>query len=102
VTAPQRRSDDGSPGIAEVVRILEELRGDFRAMRTTMEATYQRQDVYKANREADRQVVTELRGDLNVIAEQQQWNRRIAVSGLLLPVMVIVIGAVILAAVGLQ
>jgi MFS-type transporter involved in bile tolerance (Atg22 family) len=99
---PQRRADDGAPGLAEVVRRLEEVVAELREMRRTMETTYMRQDVYKAQRQADQQTVKELRGDLDVIAEQQQWNRRIAVSGLLLPILVVVLGTVILAAVGLR
>jgi hypothetical protein len=101
VTSPQQRREDDHQ-LPEVVRRLEELITEFRDWRRIAETTYVRQDVYKAQRQGDQQTVKELRGDLNVIAEQQQWNRRIAVSGLLLPILVIVFGAVILAAVGLR
>lgn len=107
--APQRRADDAGPSLGEVARQIETLVSEVREMRRTMETTYVRQDVYEADRKtviearrADKQVVSELRGDLDTIAEQQQWNRRIAVSGLLLPILVLVLGAVILTAVGLQ
>lgn len=99
---PQRRAADDGPGLAEVVRILEELRAEFRESRVEMRSTYVRKDVYEAERKADLQVVAELRGDLDVIAEQQQWTRRAAITGVVLPIVVAVFLAVLLAAVGLQ
>lgn len=83
--------------LPEVVRRLEEVVAELREMRRTMEATYVRRDVYMLAHQALEDRVTDLRGDFDELLKQQAANRRLAVSGLALPVIATVIAALILA-----
>lgn len=80
-------SRQGDPAVGEFVRRLEEAVSEIRELRRTMEATYLRQDVYRAEQRGMNGLLKDVRADLDAIVEQQRANRRLAVSGIVFPVL---------------
>ena len=97
MTSPDRRFDQ-PPGLAELHRRLDGLDSELREQRRSLEATYVRLDVYRVEQAALLTVTAELRRDLDAIVEQQRANRRLAVSGIVLPALAGVLTALLLLA----
>ena len=95
---PQRRPADDGPTLGEVSRQLAEVAQQLRDLIDRLDLTYVRRDVYDAQREGDLRTLTELRRDADAIVDQQRQNRRLAVSGIVLPILSGLILAVLLAA----
>ncbi|MGZ4663579.1 MAG: hypothetical protein ACXV5Q_00635 [Frankiaceae bacterium] len=91
-------ADDG-PTLGEVVRRLEDVARQLAELTSRLDSTYLRKDLADANRASDVRVMTDLRTDLDAIVDQQRKNRNLAVAGFVLPVLVGVVTALILAAV---
>jgi hypothetical protein len=88
MTQPDRRADDITLG--EVVRRLDDVSRQLASLAARLDETYLRKDVYEVKH-------VNLRNDVDEILEQQQWNRRLAVSGIVVPVLATIIAALILA-----
>lgn len=89
MTHPDRRASDDIT-LGEVVRRLDDITRQLAGLADRLDETYLRKDVYEVKH-------VNLRHDVDEILEQQQWNRRLAVSGIVLPVLATVIAALILA-----
>jgi hypothetical protein len=84
--------------LGEVVRRLEEVSRQLTELVASLNTTYLRKDVYEVRQKVDEETMKELRVDLDAIVEQQRQNRRLALSGIVLPVLSVVVAALILAA----
>lgn len=84
------------PSPAEMMRRIEELLAEVKDVKRTIETTYTRSDVYAAQRAGDRAEVRALREDLDIIAAQRRQLVMLALSGLLLPVIVSIVVALVL------
>jgi hypothetical protein len=85
--------------LGEVVRRLDEVVKQLTALTVKLDETYLRRDVYEVQHTADDKVVKELRFDLDAIVDQQRQTRRLALSGIVLPVLATILAALILATV---
>lgn len=85
--------------IPEVVRRLDDITKQLAQLTDKLEATYLRKDVYQAERLGDQDRVKTLADDVDSIFENQRWNRRLAISGLVLPILTSIIAALLIAAV---
>ena len=81
---------DREPTLGEIARGLRELKASTDRLIETIERTYVRRDVHGAEQAAMEQRVGRVEERLN-------WTFRVAVSGLLLPVLVVLILAIIVA-----
>lgn len=106
---PQRRITDSEPGLAEVVRRLEEVVVELREMRRSMETTYVRLDVYDRDQSHSAAIAEDLRKDLDAVVleekqdrqrrdERERANRLLAISGIVLPILSGLVLALLLAA----
>lgn len=84
--------------LGEVVRRLEEVSRQLTELVANLNTTYVRKDVYEVQQKVDEETMKELRVDLDAIVEQQRQNRRLALSGVALPILTLVAAALILAA----
>ncbi|MCW2674777.1 MAG: hypothetical protein JWP14_3366 [Frankiales bacterium] len=84
--------------LGEVVRRLEEVSRQLTELVASLNTTYLRKDVYEVRQKVDEETMKELRVDLDSIVEQQRQNRRLALSGIVLPILTAVVAALILAA----
>ena len=84
------------PSPAEMMSRIEELLAEVKDVKRTIETTYTRSDVYAAQRAGDRAEVRALREDLDIIAAQRRQLVMLALSGLLLPVIVSIVVALVL------
>lgn len=88
MTTPERRADDITLG--EVVRRLDDVIRRLDGLTARLDDTYLRKDVYEVRHK-------NLREDVDQILDGQQWNRRLAVSGIVVPILATIIAAVLLA-----
>ena len=85
--------------LGEVIRRLDELSRSVITLADRLDVTYIRRDVYAVQRATDDENLRQLREDLDAIVKQQRENRRLAMSGIVLPVLATIIAALILAVV---
>lgn len=94
-TVHRRSNDDVT--IGEVNRNVVALQDTVTLFMAEVRSTTLRQDVYRAEQAALLQRVQQLEGDALTAALRADANRRLAVSGLVFPLLVAVLTAVILA-----
>lgn len=87
---PDRMMMEREPSTSEIAEDLREIRAGIDRLIDTVERTYVRLDVYRAE-----QASLELR--VGRVEERNQWLARVAVSGLALPILVAVILGLIVA-----
>lgn len=97
MTTTGGRATDHGPTLGEVVRRLEDVTRQLSELGQRLDSTYVRKETYAVQHIADTQVAVDLRRDLDAIVEQQRANRRLALSGIVLPVLATIIAALILA-----
>ncbi|MGZ6836784.1 MAG: hypothetical protein ACXVGE_13090 [Blastococcus sp.] len=81
------------------MRRLDEVTRQLGDLIKTLESNYVRKDVNSVQLTALEKEVHDVRHDMDAIVDQQRQNRRLAVTGLLLPILVGIITALILSAV---
>lgn len=94
----QRRTVDDGPTLGEVSRQLAEVALQLRELVASLDKTYVRRAEHDLRLKAVEERQAEQREDLEAIVEQQRQNRRLAVSGIVLPILSGIILALLLAA----
>jgi hypothetical protein len=80
---PDHRSTDGGPTLGEIGRRLDNLSGQVRDLKSDLNATYVRRDVYDADRRGD---AVEMRGALvriEAIEQAKKWGSRTVITAVL-------------------
>lgn len=87
----------GTPGNAELMRIMEALRGDVRDLSTKLDSTAVRKDVYASDRSADALQMQAIEDGIHLVnkridktEEKQTATWRLTLAGLIYPLLVAV------------